>query len=178
MEKHSSFSSFTLEKCIILITSSVGLLSRVCCWWRPWWFLLPVLLPKVISKSAAQEAMVTSMVQATTGGLWMSAVPVATRDHIGAYGLYCYLRSYWYLWSFYTWGTNRCLWPDLPPEAMSMSVIHNVPKTMLMSTVHAVARYHADVYGLCDVDVCSHASSRGHVDVHDPFYHQRPCWCP
>lgn len=115
---------------------------------------------------------------ATTGGLWMSAVPVANRDHIGAYGLYCYLRSYWYLWSFYTWGTNRCLWPDLPPEAMSMSVIHNVPKTMLMSTVHAVARYHVDVYGLCDVDVCSHASSRGHVDVHDPFYHQRPCWCP
>lgn len=43
--------------------------------------------------SVAQEAVVMSMVQATTGGLLMSAVPVATRDHISAYGLYCYLRS-------------------------------------------------------------------------------------
>lgn len=58
-----------------------------------------------------------------------------------------------------------------------MPVIHAVPKAMLMSMVHVAARHHVDAYGLCDVDVCGHVSSTSHVDVHDPFYHQRPCGC-
>lgn len=85
----------------------------------------------------------------------------AIRDHVDIHGL------------FYTWGTNGCLWPGLPPEAMLIYMIQAASHIMSMSIVHVHLEDILMCMVLCYLGVMvmsmTHISITHHVDVHSLY---------